>query len=110
MTMEPIEKQELMTQVDALGDLFDNQKIELDVYGKWAVKLAYDLMVGDELQQSVSAIVEVPDRYYREYQAQQMVDDPEFCHISEYLARRLQVHGFVPQEFEPNIISRIGIA
>lgn len=109
MTMEKEQREDAVEQAQALCELYTRKQIGLDIFGMWSVKLAYDLMVGDELQLAVGVVSEVPDKYYEDLLPSQIVEDDEFRRISEYLAHRFKVHGFVEPDVSVNILSRIGI-
>jgi hypothetical protein len=103
-------KDKVTQQVGALDVMYKDGQIGLDMYGRFMVKLAHDLMVGDELQMSVGVCTGIPDQYFEDIMPGQMVDDDEFAQVAEYLSNRFKIHGLVEPEYTINILPRLGIA
>lgn len=108
--MEFEQREKIVTQASALGLMYDKNQISVDLYGRWMLKLAYDFMVGDEAHLAAGIVADVPELYYNDYHAKDMVADEELARISIYLAKRFQMHGIAEATFTVNILPRIGIA
>ena len=67
-------------------------------YQKMVVCIAYEFIVGDEVEEGTQMLLMVPVSYYRDIQPKQMVEDKNYAELVKILARKLVFHGKVDNE------------
>ncbi len=92
----------------ALRDLAKNGQIDQPTLYKGLVALAFEFATGQEPTWVTKLLLDVPVSYYRDYQPQQMLDDPKYAQLCLELSKLLVLYGMA--DIGPTINQPPGIA
>jgi len=81
--------------IKAMRDLHKNGQIDDSTFYKSMVCLAYEFALGEEKTWVTKLLLEVPISYYKDTQAQQCMDDPDYAELCLELSKLLILYGMV---------------